>query len=253
MVVEFIGTPGSGKSTLLPVILAYFQERQRPAYIPVDAARPFTQRLFLGRLAHHLTPPSLRRPLLWQVFYFLSVLYRLRFYKKYSNMVRWVVTTQNRRPPEAEIREKQILHWFYYTIGCYEFLTSYQRPEEVLVFDEGFIHRVVQFFASDVEEPDDQKIRTYLDLVPRPDLVIHVRASPQICEKRIVQRGVWEFFKHKRPEDLNKYVANSHLVIQIAIAHMKEKGWALLEINNENPEKTVEKNLQDMLKGFLEA
>src|SRR3712207_9136247 len=60
-----------------------------------------------------------------------------------SRLIQQVLTSQKRRPIPLEER-RHALHWFVHLVGCYEFLTAHGRADEALIFDEGFIHRVVQ-------------------------------------------------------------------------------------------------------------
>ncbi len=231
MVIEFIGTPGAGKTTLLPIVAEYLQERGIRARSVVEAARPYAQRTFLGRAVSRLVPQSLRRPLLWQVFYYLSALYRLRFFTKHPRLIRQVLSSQKRRPIPVDAR-RHVTYWFFHLVGCYEFLTAHACPDEALILDEGFVHRVVQMNASDVEEPDPAQIVAYVDLLPRPDLVIAVLSPLEVCEKRIYRRGIWKRFEHKSPAEVSRYLANSHRVVDLTVDYIRSKGWNVIEVDN---------------------
>lgn len=231
MIIEFIGAPGSGKTTLLPVVIDHFNSLGYNAYTVVDAARPLAARTFLGKAVNHLLPPNLRRPLLWQVFYQLSKLYRIRFILRNWKLV-WSVWSHQKSRPITDQDREHVLYWFFKLVGYYEFLKSRARPTDVLVFDEGFIHRVVQLFASEVEEPDLALIDAYLDLLPRPDIVIFPDAPQEVCEKRVYARGIWERFLPKTPAQVSRFIANSHAIVNLAVGHIKTKGWTVLVIDN---------------------
>ncbi len=232
MIVEFIGTPGAGKTTLLPAVTEYLQEQGICARSVVEAARPYAQRTLLGAAVSRLAPPALRRPLLWQVFYHLSALYSIRFCVKHAKLIRQVLGSQKSRPVSADVRERRVLYWFFRLVGYYEFLIAHARPGEALVFDEGFIHRVVQMNVSEVEEPDAAQVLAYVDLLPRPDLVIFPQASPEVCERRIYRRGLWEYFRYKSPPEVLRFIANADLVVSLAVEHVKSKGWTVIEVDN---------------------
>jgi len=240
MIIEFIGTPGAGKSTLLPTVIEYLQQKNKTALTVVDAARPYARRTIPGKLTHLLTPANLQRPLLWQVFYHLSTLYRLRFFIKNSRLIWYVLNTQYHRPIDANHR-RRIFHGFFHTLGYYEFLKSRMRPEEILVFDEGFAHRVVQMNSSDSEKPNPARISGYINLIPQPDLLVFVHAPRDICEKRIYSRGLWKQFHSKSPEQVSKFVTNAYTIVNMAVDHIKTKKWPLIEINNENSDLILSK------------
>ena len=232
LVVEFLGTPGAGKTTLLKATRAIFEERGLHAYSVVDAARPFAQRTFSGKLINRLSPARYRKQLLWQVFYYTSLVDRRRFMRRHKRLVRYVSSSLKHRPAEAAIRERRVLYWFHHLMGYYEFLVRHGRPGEVLIWDDGFVHRAVHLHASTVEIPDPADIRAYLDLIPQPDMVIVPCTPLEICEERIRQRGIWKHFRNKSQAELRQYLSHSGQVVNEAVDHLKAKGWKVIEVDN---------------------
>ncbi len=230
--IEFLGTPGSGKTTLLPALASYLQEHNWKPYTVVEAARPFARRTRVGKLVSRLTPSSLRRPLLWQVFYVASLSARRKFYAQNQILIDRVFSFQHTRPAEAGVQERGVLYWFERLAGYFEFLKTLAQPGEILLFDDGFVHRVVHLFASDAETPDPERIRQYLDLIPRPDLVILPRTSLEICEQRIIQRGIWKHARHKSAEELRRYLANADAVVNTTYDYLRENNWPLITLEN---------------------
>jgi thymidylate kinase len=232
VIIEFIGAPGAGKTTLLPTVIECLRERGIRAFTVVDAARPLVQRTRVGRVVHHLAPASLRRPLLWRVFLACSMVYRLRFCAEHPRLVWLVWWSQMRRPRAADVRERKVLHWYFRFVGYYAFLRAHLQPDEALIVDEGFAHRVVQLFASGVEAPDPQQIAAYVDLAPPPDLLVHVQASPQLCEERIHRRGLWERFQGKDPAEIGQFVANAHTTVQLTVEQSQRRNWCMIQVDN---------------------
>ncbi len=229
MIIEFIGAPGAGKTTLLPTAIEFLRERGMDARTIVEAARPYAQRTLFGEAVNRLAPPSLRQPLLWQVFYWLSFLARGRFFLNNSRLLRQVLDSQRRRPAEAR---RHALYWFFHLTGYYEFLRTHAWPDEALVLDEGFVHRVVQLNASDVEEPDPARIAAYVNLLPQPDLVIFLQAPWEVCEGRVRSRGVWAPLRHKSPPEISRYIANAHRVVNLTLGYIKSQDWTVIEVDN---------------------
>jgi thymidylate kinase len=232
LVVEFFGTPGAGKTTLLKAAQTIFQERGLQAYSVVEAARPFAQRTFLGRTVNRLSPAQYRKQLLWQVFYYTSLVDRLKFMRRHGKLVRYVTQSQNRRPVEAAIQERRVLYWFNHLMGYYEFLTAHAQPGEVLIWDDGFVHRAVHLHASMVETPDLADVRTYVDLIPRPDLVIVPCTPVEVCEERIMQRGIWKHFRDRSRSELRQYLTSASQVVNGTLEYLRAKGWIVIEVDN---------------------
>lgn len=248
MIIEFIGAPGAGKTTLLPVVTGFFQARDYQAYTVVEAARPFARRTLWGKIVLGLAPLAWQRPLLWRVFYLQSIVYRLKFMAHHSRLIRQVLSGQRGRPPAADVRQRQVLTWFFRQMGYYEFLRLQAQPDEALVFDEGFVHRVVQLHASSAENPDKTRIAAYVDLLPRPDLVIFVQAPQAVCEKRIYERGLWQRAQHKEPAEITQFICHARQAVDLAVAQARSKGWLVVEVNNGGEDLTaVKANLRQQL------
>lgn len=239
LVVEFLGTPGAGKTTLLKAARTFFQDNGFQAYSVIDAARPLAQRTLSGKLVNRLSPASYRKQLLWQVFYYSSLIDRLNFRRKHPQLIKYVTYSQQRRPDEAAIRERRVLYWFYHLIGYYEFLTKHAQSGEVLIWDDGFVHRAVHLHASRVETPNLQQVRTYLDLIPQTDILIVPCTPIEICEERIVQRGIWEHFRNKSRAELKQYLTSANQVVIGTVNYVKAKGWTVIEVDNSSDNLTA--------------
>ena len=233
MTVEFISTPGAGKTTLLPVVKEFFASRGLHARSVLEASRPFAQRTKIGKLVNSWAPASVKNPLLWQVFYQASRMRRAAFRNENQELLDSVLRFQRTRPISRSDRQ-HVLHWFINLTGQYHFLKERARAHDVLIFDEGFIHRVVQLFASETETPDDVRIQSYLSLLPVPDLIIAPQASLEICVERVYRRGIWKRFKDRDMEVVFRFMVNAHAVVNIAMDYICTRGWPVIQITNEH-------------------
>lgn len=248
MIIEFIGAPGAGKTTLLRELIHFFESRGCPAFTVVEAARPLARRTLGGQFVQQLAPATWQEPLLWRIFYLYSVGHRLRFMAQNPRLMMQVLGSQRGRPAAAEVRQRQVLPWLLRQMGYYAFLRHHARPNEVLLFDEGFSHRVVQLFTSSIEKPTAAQITAYIDRLPQPDLLIHVQASTAVCLQRIYQRGLWQRAQHKTPAEISQFVNHAHEAVELAVAHARGKNWLVLTVANDEETLTaVQTNLQQQL------
>lgn len=244
LVIEFLGTQGSGKTSLLPTVVAFFKEQGVQARTPTEAARPYAKRTWLGKIVSALSPSALREPLLWQVYYRMSMLARLEFNRKYRSLARFVLKTQRSRPNAASVKERRILFWFSHLTGIYTFLNRYACENEALVFDDGFVHRTVHLNASPVENPQKENIIEYLSQIPVPDLLIVPRVPLDVCMERVQRRGVWDHFRDKTQAELRDYMANSECIVNIAVNELERNGCAVVEIDNSDAD--VQKTITEL-------
>lgn len=230
MIIEFISTPGAGKTTLMPVVTAFMNDRGYRGHTVLEAARPFARRTPLGQTVGRLAPSRWENSLQWQVFYQLSKAYRSLFLSRHARLMWFAWGFQQRRPISRPDR-RHVWHWFVHLTGVYEFLRRHAAPEDALVFDEGFVHRVVQLFASEHERPQPDLIARYLRLVPQPDLVIQPVASLPLCLERVRTRGVWDRFKDKQPADLAAFMGSAETAVATAVDYIRAHDWPLITVD----------------------
>ena len=243
MIVEFIGAPGSGKTTFLPHLKDYFIEKGYSADAFLDAARPMASRTGLGKIAAAVLPAKLERFILWQIFYASTIIHRKEFAKQHQSLMETVIPYQANRPI-SEPDKKHVMRWFLHLTGCYQFFNKRIEKGEVVLFDEGFVHRVVQLFASENEEINYQAISEYLNLIPKPDLVVFVNASIKICQERVFSRGVWDRFREKDPNATALFLERAWKIVNYSVDKLREKNWVFVEIQND---KQISIDVQDQI------
>jgi thymidylate kinase len=247
MIIEFIGAPGSGKSTLSLVVWRTLRDLGLKAMLITEAGPYCLKRAFLGSLICLVTPRRWQERVLWGVFRRLIVVYQLKFAIQNRVLTRQAVGVLTRhRLPWRERRS--ILRWFFRDASYHQFFRKRLRPDEVLILDEGLVHRATSLYTSVSEGPDPLEVVNYVKLLPRPDLVIGVQTSPDICAARVSSRGSNRRYLGK---DLVPFLVNSAKVVEIALQGIKGMGWDILEVNN-NDELDVE-DLRHFLqnRGFL--
>jgi Ser/Thr protein kinase RdoA (MazF antagonist) len=232
LIVEFMGLQGSGKTSLLPISIELLKKQGIQARTVVEAARPVAERTLVGKMVSRLSPQRYRRQLMWQAFRFLCLGSRISFTAKHPALIWQVLNSQAHRPVSARTRERRVLYWFYHLVGCYEFLTAHGQAGEAVVFDDGFVHRAVHLNASATEAPDPASVVAFLDLIPRPDVLIVPRAPLEVCEHRVKRRGLWTYFHHLGEDELSRFLANSEFVVNTVLGYARKKGWAVIEVDN---------------------
>jgi hypothetical protein len=233
-VIEFVGAPGAGKSTLMPVVAEVCRDAGYAPATVVEAARGLAARTRWGWLPGRLVPVGrMRRAALWAVFRAVSAAAAVRQVGATWPLCRDVARSQRGRPAAAERRDRRVGYWFVRLLGAHGLFLAEGRPGEVLVLDEGYVHRVVQLFASPVEVPEASAVRRYLDLVPEPDVLVVVEAPAGRCLERVRSRGPWSRFTQRPPEDLAAFVANAHVATTVAAAVARERGWVVVTVAND--------------------
>lgn len=232
MIVEFLGNSGSGKSTLVLMLLQRLRERGFVALSEPQAIHHYMRRTAWGRVVGWLVPPAWQGPILWRVFsYLICNLHVAAFAARNRRLVTYVVASQLRRPIPWRHR-RLIVRLFLQMAGSYHFLRSQAQPSDVLVFDEGFVHRATHLFVSEAEALKPAEIAAYLRLLPQPDIVVQVQTTLAVCLARLYARGLQVRLRILEPDDVAQFVSNAEQVVSIVSGALKRAGWQVVEVEN---------------------
>lgn len=241
MIVEMLGAPGAGKTTMVVAVEDGCRAAGLTPFTIEGAARCFALRTVLGRVVDRVVPDRFDRRAQWAVYRLASGWHTVRFAVLHLRLTRYLLTSQRGRPAAGDARGRRVVYWYLRMMGAYGFLRSKAAPDEVLVIDEGFIHRAVQLHASAVESPTGSQIAEYVGLLPRPDLVVHVDAPSAACWRRVQERGAWARLSHRSPAEIERFVQHAHATVTLVRAELDRRGWLVLAVDNDNehPEETA--------------
>jgi hypothetical protein len=232
LAVELIGAPGAGKTTLTPAVL---DALERAGYRPTTVtagARPWARTTRAGRLNARLAPPWLEPVLAWRVFTAHRALAAARHLAREPGLAWHLLASQLGRPAAAGGRRRQALRGFLRALGARCVLTRPVSAGRAVVFDEGLLHRVVQLHTSPVERPTERAVRSYLDRVPPPDLVVHVEAPSATCFARVEARGRWPRLADRSPGEVSRFVANAWFATAVTAGEARRRGWPVVVVDN---------------------
>jgi thymidylate kinase len=230
VVIEFVGIPGCGKTTLARHLVAGLRAAGVSACTMTGAGRARAARTPLGTRLCAVAPPRWHRALLWQAYVGAGRVHAISFAREHRRLLGHVLATQRGRRLPRRLRA-HVLRWWLVHAGRRSFLAATAVPDDVLVVDDGFLHRAVTLHAGPSQAPVPEVVRQYVDLVPVPDLTVVVAADPETCAERIGRRGAW---RH-RPlgeAELRSFLANASRAVEHAVARARAAGWDVVEVDN---------------------
>ena len=229
-VVELAGPPGAGKTTVLPAVVDALRRRGLIPRTPVEAARDLAARGPVRPLAA-LLPTTLRRRVLWWVYVVeASALGWWRVLRRSG--LRSVVVDQRKRAATAMVSERSIVKWFIRHVGTDALFRRRARTAEVLVVDEGYLHRAVQLFASPGERASTAVVTSYLASIPPPALAVLVVAPPEACMQRVASRGVWPAFADRTDDEVAAFVENAAITTGAVFEVWAALGHRIVTVDN---------------------
>ena len=229
-VIEFVGVPGSGKTSLADQLVERLETAGFDVATITSLARRRAAATTVGKIILTIAPRRLHSTLLWWVFYALGTGSGIGLCQRDPRLARLVVTSQRHRPLSVRTRA-HILYWFFQLAGRYRVLVDSSIGAQVLVIDDGFVHRAVHLHASHLRGPDTRSVVSYLELIPVPDLLVHVDTDTQICLERVVARGVWAHSRHLAQTELSEYLGAAAAVVGTASEAMRTRGATVVEVS----------------------
>lgn len=230
-VIELAGGPGAGKTTLLPLVVEAVLDEGLEPVEAVRAGRMLAARTPPGRAVDRWLGDRNRDRLLWLIYLIYATGLGLGFAAVRPLLMRMLVE-QARRPREAMVSERHVVRWFIRHAGTERLFRRVGSAGEVLIVDEGYVHRVVQLFTSAVERADLRSVRRYLAHVPPPTLVVVVDAPADVAWQRIQSRGIWDRMSGVDEAAVASFVQHAFEAVALAGECARERGWRVTFVDN---------------------
>jgi len=197
--VEFLGIPGSGKTTFAKEVASILRARQNTVFTRWDAKHGIMRAMmqkrtelawrFISLLTYLAAHPTL--DFLWvKTRYSLM----LHFIRKHPQLVRQVVEYAGSVDPppgilQQALSSENLITWFFDIAGIYQASQEFIGNDDVLLIEEGFCQQAYYLVVAFRKETGaDQKLKRYIQLIPKPQLVISLFADPDQCEERLQTR-----------------------------------------------------------------
>lgn len=103
--------------------------------------------------------------------------------------------------------------------------------DQVVVVDEGLVHRSVNLFAWYPSPPADA-VQRYVERVPAHSVLVYVDASPTTTRRRTNARGWPKRLVGRSPEEMAAFAANARKVTTQAIDVAEQRGSRVIRVKN---------------------
>lgn len=235
MIIELVGAIGAGKSTLAGALQEWLSERGFEALSPADGLSRCLARSPSWRLACRLLYLALgerrgRRATV-RVGRTLAL---MRFVLAHPRLA-WLAARSAGELPLPRWHRRTIRRLFFQVAAEYQFLRGRLRPDEVVVFDEGFVHRAVNLYGWRENGIDRALLSRYFARLPASDLVVLVTAPAEHCAARSRERGLPRRLRGQEEKVISRLLANSALIAGLAAGYLAESERPYLVVENGGP------------------
>ena len=176
MIVELTGCSGVGKTTLLQQIVAECRKRN----VPVLTVSQALLKRFAPTIEHH---PIIEN-LILDAAAALRRVFRPGRYRAFLVFARSVI----RRESDEWITALSAYRGVMRAVGVHTRLCEWRRGAPVVLVDEGTVHQAHNVLVHVTRPARSQDIRRFAELVPLPDLIVHVTAPLEAVLTRTATR-----------------------------------------------------------------
>ena len=241
MRVEFIGLPGVGKSTLRRDLLDHLHRIDKKRYLSTEEAFLQVSRLHIDNIY--------RRPL-----NYLPHHMALRVSNKLMNRSLMQFEAQNRfladkgKALEAYfasnayskmslIDRANVIGSFLEMGSLWQSIDGQLTEEAVVFFEEGFVQKSFMFVdQSNGSLIEKEKLCSYLENIPVPDVVIYVTANIETCQRRMMDRpdGLTQRLKSADKNKITGFLSTAQHHLTFVAKWLSDNcGEILIEVNSE--------------------
>lgn len=233
MFIELIGMVGAGKSTIAAPLTDLLQAKGFTVMSLPEAIYLCLDRSLVGQLLGTLMPSVKWRRRLLRGIYVCSFrpFYKAQFMLQHSKLT-WE-TYKSQLDRDLSWRHRRIiLNLFFRLAASQGYVRERLHADEVVVLEEGLLHRAVNLYAWEKSELNDTLLWRYFESLPVLDLALFVQTPISVCLERVNGRGYPSRLGQKDPDTINKFMENAAHIIQIAARFLRTAEREVIEVDN---------------------
>ena len=223
MIIEFTGLPGSGKSTLSEILKKSLIAQGYRTFVLADASSFCYERIVASRVFKRIHFNSIFNP--------VTIWYGIVFFAHYPTLISQVARSQLGQN-NTMVEKLMMLRWFWITSGLCQIFRQHLQKNEVLLCDEGLLHRSINLFTSLQAQPANGGLAKIVSALPTIDLILFVKVSKKTASYRLNKRGQHRRLKDKNSMEVDRFLENSQNYITQALKLIKEADSKIIEVDN---------------------
>ena len=240
MHVEFIGLPGSGKTTSRRRLVSGFTCAGESRYFSsehayLDVAKNKIDPVF--RLPLKILPRKQAIDLCMRLSH-RSVRQeeaKTEFLANYGAALCAFMGSETCREM-SEVDRNRVIGSFLVSGAFWQFINVPQMSDKVVLFEEGLVQKSFMFVDRVQSRATDQsRVFEYLENIPRPDLVVYVRASIDEAAQRMMSRpeGLTDRLKQADEATIRKFLESAQAHLDLISSWLAEhRPGVLVELEN---------------------
>jgi hypothetical protein len=190
--IELTGIPGSGKTKVAPIIQKHLKKSGFEIYdkhliISLCKEFPLNKNIFIKFTKFF--PIKIRSKISGLFFRILNN--KQIYMAKYLLENRKFCETTMNDISESPIPSKHknlIVLWWLNLISTYQIALESLEENSNLILDEGFFHKVINFYVYKNDNLNYSKMQAYIESIPEIDVLVRIETSLDMCFERLKNR-----------------------------------------------------------------
>lgn len=215
--VEFTGLVGSGKSTLADAARELLSNAGTKAYSLREAELACFNRSWGGRTASRLSPKRMRAKLAQALLrWFVRPAFASIFIFRHPALISSVLRLMRGLAHLPAGHRWLIFQRFLAVAGAYQWIRPRLMENELVILDEGLVHRAINLMAWQTHELDPRIVENYFQRLPAVDFLFVVDTPVQESLARAQQRGLPARMRNKSQRVISRFMDNSEIILDTA-------------------------------------
>jgi len=252
--IELTGIPGSGKSTILPLIKQYFTKLGIETYDKLDVIVNCKEFPFNGLLFQkffNLFPQKTKKNFYGLLNRILNLreIYSTEYILNNTTLHNFIIENINNCPVSSS-HKYLMFRWWISLISIYQMGINYLPNKNILILEEGFFHKIINFYVFQFDKLNYRDIELYIEKIPAPNHLFYIEADKNLCLKRLNNRKLPKILQNASEKMIVEYLDRSERVIQYALDLINARGTAVTNIQNSS-ESFFEKSILSQLSNII--
>jgi len=135
--------------------------------------------------------------------------------------------------------KKATINRLFRTASYFQTIDDYYKKNSLVIFDENFLQKSAAIFVLDPiyeYEFKQEDIERYLELIPLPDILIHIECDIDICFQRMKTRssGLTRRYRNFSDKEIYTYIKRNAEYFQLVVECLISKNVNIMKVNSSN-------------------
>jgi hypothetical protein len=157
-----------------------------------------------------------------------------RFLAANPEVMEVVLATQRQRRGQ-DLHQERVLSWILSLMANTQIVDETAGRFDWLFIDEGFCQRAIALFGIGFDGEDELRLRSYVAVIPLPEILVVVEASPSVCEARLDELGWSERVTETNRAERRDFLSTAVRLVDLVADEAGRLGARVIRVDGTAP------------------